>query len=147
MSVSAAALILSYPKPSWSLLAWVAFIPFFITNEDSPSRERFRNGYLLGFLVSLGVFYWVTFSMRHYGHLNLLTSISMLVLMALYLALYPALFLWAWGLRPARGLFPLFSAPQNLPNEHLNQEHGNGWDVGGQEQDGDADGNESHDGL
>lgn len=111
MSVSAAALILSYPKPSWSLLAWVALIPFFITNEDSSSRERFRNGYLLGFLVSLGVFYWVTYSMRHYGHLDLATSVSMLVLMALYLAFYPAVFGWAWGFFQARGLFPLFSVP------------------------------------
>jgi apolipoprotein N-acyltransferase len=111
LTLSATALILSYPKVSWSLLAWVAFLPFFKSIEGCPSRERLRAGYLFGFLVSLAVFYWVTFSMRHYGHLNLLTSVSMLVLMALYLALYPALFFWAWGFRPARGLFQLFSVP------------------------------------
>ena len=109
--LSAAFLILSFPQPSWSFLAWFAFIPLFHVLENQTARKRLALGYTFGFVVSLGLFYWVTHSMRFYGHLSTPISLSMLVLMALYLALYPAVFGWGWGLFPARGVLSLFWAP------------------------------------
>ncbi|RPH83655.1 MAG: apolipoprotein N-acyltransferase, partial [Desulfobacteraceae bacterium] len=108
---SAALLTLSFPKTSWSFLAWVAFIPLFKALEGQPGRKRLALGYTMGFFYSLGVFYWVTHSMRYYGHLSLPISISMLVLLALYLALFPAVFGLLWGLFPAGGFFSLIWAP------------------------------------
>jgi apolipoprotein N-acyltransferase len=109
--LSAALLTLSFPKPSWSILSWIAFIPLFKALENQPARRRLALGYTMGFIYSLGVFYWVTHSMRFYGHLSLPISISMLVLLALYLALFPAVFGLLWGLFPAGGLFSLIWAP------------------------------------
>ena len=109
--LSAALLTLSFPKTSWSFLAWVAFIPLFKAFENQPARKRLALGYTMGFFYSLGVFYWVTHSMRYYGHLSVPISISMLVMLALYLALFPAVFGYLWGLFPAGGLFSLIWAP------------------------------------
>ena len=81
--LSAALLTLSFPKTSWSFLAWIAFIPLFKALESQPARKRLALGYTMGFIYSLGVFYWVTHSMRYYGHLSAPISISMLVLLAL----------------------------------------------------------------
>ncbi|HSO71103.1 MAG TPA: apolipoprotein N-acyltransferase, partial [Thermodesulfobacteriota bacterium] len=109
--LSAALLTLSFPKTSWSFLAWIAFIPLFKVIENQSARKRLALGYTMGFIYSLGVFYWVTHSMRYYGHLSVPVSISMLVLLALYLALFPAVFGLLWGLFPTRGLFSLIWAP------------------------------------
>lgn len=108
---SAVLIILSFPKFSWSFLAWVALVPLFKALNDKTSGQRFRLGYLTGILSSLGIFYWVTYSMRHYGGLNILTSFSILLLMVLYLALYWGAFSWLWGLYPPEGFFSLLWAP------------------------------------
>jgi apolipoprotein N-acyltransferase len=104
-------IVLSFPKFSWSFLAWVALVPFLKALEGKPSGQRFRLGYLTGILCSLGIFYWVTHSMRHYGGLNTITSFSILFLMVFYLALYLGAFAWLWGLYPPEGFFSLLWAP------------------------------------
>ena len=86
--LSAILIVLSFPKFSWSFLAWVAFVPFLKALEGKTARQRFRLGYLTGILCCLGIFYWVTHSMRYFGGLNAITSFSILFLMVFYLALY-----------------------------------------------------------
>jgi apolipoprotein N-acyltransferase len=108
---SAILIALSFPKFSWSILAWVAFVPFLKALEGKPARQRFRLGYLTGILCCLGIFYWVTHSMRHFGGLNAITSFSVLFLMVFYLALYFGAFAWLWGLYPPKGFFSLIWAP------------------------------------
>jgi apolipoprotein N-acyltransferase len=108
---SASLMVLSFPRFSWSLLAWVAMVPFLKALEGKPAGQRFRLGYLMGILSSLGIFYWVTHSMRHYGGLTPITSFSILFLLVFYLALYFGVFAWLWGLYPARGFFHLFWSP------------------------------------
>ncbi|MBA4394065.1 MAG: apolipoprotein N-acyltransferase, partial [Desulfobacca sp.] len=109
--VSAILLILAFPKISWSFLAWVAFGPFFMALENKSARKRFKLGYVFGVFYSLGVFYWVTHSMRFYGGLDPITSYSILFLMVLYLALYTGAFAWLWGLIPSKGPFALLWVP------------------------------------
>jgi apolipoprotein N-acyltransferase len=104
-------IILSFPKFSWSYLAWVSFLPFYKLLENQRSGTRFRLGYIFGVVYSLGVFYWVTHSMRYYGGLGPLTSFGILILMVFYLALYTGAFGWLWGIVPSQGLFSLFWAP------------------------------------
>ncbi len=103
--------ILSFPKVSWSFMAWVAFIPFFKALENKPATKRFQLGFLAGILSSLGIFYWVTHAMRHFGGLDTMTSFFILFLMVLYLALYFGVFAWLWGLFPPKDLFSLLWAP------------------------------------
>ena len=108
---SALLVVLSFPKFSWSILAWGSLVPFFKSLEDKPARTRFRLGYLFGIVYNLGIFYWVTHSMRYYGGLDPFTSYFVLLLMVLYLALYTGAFGWLWGLFPTKGLFPLIWVP------------------------------------
>jgi apolipoprotein N-acyltransferase len=108
---SAVLIVFSFPRFSWSFLAWVALVPLFKALDEKPPGQRFRLGYLTGILCSLGIFYWVTHSMRHYGGLNPITSFSILFLMVFYLALYFGVFSWLWGFYPAKGFFSLFWAP------------------------------------
>jgi len=103
--------VLSFPKVSWSFLAWVAFFPLFKALDNKPARKRFRLGYLAGILSSLGIFYWVTHAMHYYGGLDSITSFSILFLMVLYLAIYFGVFAWLWGLFPPQGLFSLIWVP------------------------------------
>jgi apolipoprotein N-acyltransferase len=109
--LSSVLMILSFPKISWSFLAWVAFLPFFKSLEDKGAGKRFWLGYGCGFVSSLGIFYWVTHSMRYYGGLDTITSFSILLLMVLYLALYMAVFAWLWGYFPHNGFFSFIWAP------------------------------------
>jgi apolipoprotein N-acyltransferase len=104
-------LILSFPKISWSFLAWFAFLPFFKAIEQESGPRRFRLGTLAGLVSGFGIFYWVTHSMRYYGGLDTLTSFSILCLMVFYLALYLGAFGWLWGLFPANSFFSLLWAP------------------------------------
>lgn len=108
--ISAILIVLSFPRVSWSFMAWVAFVPLFKALEGKPSWSRFRLGYLAGVPCSLGVFYWVTHSMRYYGGLNTVTSFSILFLLVFYLAFYFGVFSWLWGLYP-KGFLSLFWAP------------------------------------
>ncbi len=108
---SALLVFLSFPKISWSILAWGAFLPLLKSLEGQPAGKRFRLGYLFGVAYCLGVFYWVTHSMHYYGGLDTVTSYSILLLMVFYLALYTGAFAWLWGLLPSEGLFSLLWAP------------------------------------
>ncbi len=109
--VSASLVVLAFPKVSWSFLAWGALVPFFKAIENKSARKRFKLGYFFGIFYSLGVFYWVTHSMRYYGGLDPITSYSILLLLVLYLALYTGAFAWLWGLIPSKGLFVLLWVP------------------------------------
>jgi apolipoprotein N-acyltransferase len=104
-------IVLSFPKFSWSFLVWVAFIPLLKALEKKTAGQRFRLGYLTGIFCSLGIYYWVTYSMRHYGGMNAINSFSILFLMVFYLALYFGVFAWLWGMYPPTGFFPLLWAP------------------------------------
>lgn len=108
---SAILVVLSFPKISWSILAWISLVPFLKSLENKSGRTRFRVGYVFGIIFNLGIFYWVTHSMRHYGGLDPITSYCILFLMVLYLALYAGAFAWLWGLFPSKGLFPLLWVP------------------------------------
>ncbi len=111
---SALLVVLSFPKFSWSILAWVSLVPFFKSLEDKPARTRFRLGYLFGIVYNLGIFYWVTHSMRYYGGLDPFTSYSYPVAYGpLFGPLYRGLWL-ALGVIPFKGSFPPDLGPLDL---------------------------------
>jgi apolipoprotein N-acyltransferase len=88
--ISGAMLALSYPSPSFSILAWTAFVPLLIAIYGKSPRETFRLGFIAGFTAYIGVLYWLNIVMTTYGKLPLLVSISLSLLMAAYLALFVA---------------------------------------------------------
>jgi apolipoprotein N-acyltransferase len=96
----------SFPPGYLSRVAWLAFIPLFKSLEGLSRRQAFASGFYFGLAHNLTLVYWVVFVMQHYGNIPLAASLGILVLLAMYLALYPALF--AFLLCSLRGRFSSF---------------------------------------
>lgn len=89
--VSGLALTLSFPEPGWYPLAWVAIVPLLVSLENSSYRESFTLGWIMGLTHFTTLLYWVVFVVHHYGKIPLIPGIGVLLLLASYLAIYPAL--------------------------------------------------------
>lgn len=81
--LSALLLILSYPRPAWWALAWVALVPLLIAVEGRPFWQAFRLGYLCGFLFFGGTLYW-------FIHVTLAGAVALMAYLALYFAIFAA---------------------------------------------------------
>ncbi len=103
--------VLIFPKPALYLLSWVALAPLIYAvlkcrDQDAtlvlddggqfhaPATrwQGFLLGYASGVIWYLGNCYWIFHVMHYYGGLGVVTSAVLLVLFALYLALYHGLF-------------------------------------------------------
>ena len=82
----------AFPKMGFSLLAWIALLPLLISLRGLDGGRAFRVGWIFGMAHYLTLLYWVVFTMRTYGYLPWWQCISLLVLLAAYLSVYPGLF-------------------------------------------------------
>ena len=82
----------AFPKTGFSLLAWIALVPLLISLRGLDGGRAFRVGWIFGLAHYLTLLYWVVFTMRTYGYLPWWQCISLLVLLAAYLAVYRGLF-------------------------------------------------------
>ncbi|MBN1625840.1 MAG: apolipoprotein N-acyltransferase [Deltaproteobacteria bacterium] len=90
--LSGVMLTASFPPARLDWMAWAAIIPLLISIEDKRPLNAFRLGMIAGLSHYLTLIYWVLFVMNAYGGIDLFTGSSILLLFALYLALYPATF-------------------------------------------------------
>jgi apolipoprotein N-acyltransferase len=82
----------AFPPGNLDWFAWFALVPLLtILAGEAPARA-FRWGLIMGLTHYLTLIYWIVVVLKHYGGLNVPTSVAALGLLALYLALYPALF-------------------------------------------------------
>jgi apolipoprotein N-acyltransferase len=104
--------VLIFPSPSLYFLCWIALAPLIIAilrarDQDAVQllaeggssylapaslRQGFLLGYASGIVWYLGNCYWIYHAMHVYGGVNAFFSVVILVLFALYLALYHGLF-------------------------------------------------------
>jgi apolipoprotein N-acyltransferase len=98
----------AFPPGNLSWVAWIAFIPLFMSLEVVSGRQAFTLGLCFGLAHNLTLVYWVVFVMGHYGNLPVPVSLGILLLFAMYLSLYPALFSLLASL--LRGPFSSFQA-------------------------------------
>ncbi len=85
----------AFPKVGLSGLAWFALVPLLVALRGVNPKEAFRIGMIAGLAHYLTLLYWAAFTMRIYGHLPWWQCVSLLVLLAAYLALYPGFFAMA----------------------------------------------------
>ena len=90
--ISGLLLTAAFPKAGISGLAWFALVPLLAVLRGLNPKEAFRIGMIAGLAHYLTLLYWVVFTMRTYGYLPWWQCVSLLVLLAAYLALYPGLF-------------------------------------------------------
>jgi apolipoprotein N-acyltransferase len=79
--------------------------------RDKSFSEAFFLGLLTGLVYNIGIIYWVSFVIVHYGYLPLYVGISTMLLLALYLSLYVAVFSMAVRYFHSRGIREIYSAP------------------------------------
>lgn len=104
-------LALSFPTPGLSLLAWCAFVPLLMAALRGTPRQAFRLGLAAGITGYALLLYWLNIVMTTYGKLPLAVSFSLFLLLAGYLALYPAATLWLTVKGKEAGISPLVSFP------------------------------------
>jgi apolipoprotein N-acyltransferase len=110
--VSGILLALSFPKFGHGALAWVALAPLLMALPGASSARSIRLGYITGAVSALGLLYWTSFVVVQYGGLSLPVGITVMVLLCLAVALFPALFAWmVAGFLHAYGLRGLLLAP------------------------------------
>lgn len=97
-------LTLAFPKAGLDVLAWVALVPFLYTLREGGRRERLISGLSFGLVHYLSLLYWVVYTLNTYGYIPLVLCVPIVLLLSLYLSLYPCLFAWVVG-RP--GIKPL----------------------------------------
>lgn len=101
-------LVLCQPPVSFFPLAFVALIPLLYAMEKYTYRHLFIPGFITGIVTYLGLIYWVVVAMNTYGGIDIFTSIVILVLFVLYLALYTGLFTITIGALNRRLSIPVY---------------------------------------
>jgi apolipoprotein N-acyltransferase len=85
-------IMLAFPVFDLYLLAWVGFVPFFLSLWGKNRKQAFASGYVFGLVYFFGTLYWVYHSINHFGGVPFIASICIVLLLCGYLSLYPAAF-------------------------------------------------------
>ena len=113
-ALSGCLLILAFPTFDLYPLAWVAFVPLLVSLWDKRPGEAFISGVITGIFYFFGTLYWIYHSITYYGSLPLPVGIGLVLLLCLYLSLYPGFFALIFCLKirtsrlPALLLAPVF---------------------------------------
>jgi len=110
-AVSGILLTGSFPETGLSWLAWFALLPLLIAVRDLKFGQSFRLGLLTGLVHYLTLLYWLSYTMKTYGHLPVYLSVPVLFLFSFYLSLYIALFSGAFTRISSGPLFSFFMIP------------------------------------
>lgn len=109
--ISGLMLTLSFPGPGLSFLVFFAQVPWLVSLQSMTAKESFYSGFIAGGVHFLSLLYWIVPTVNVYGGLHPLLAVSVLTLLSVYLAVYPAMFaLLLKKADPAPWGRPLFAA-------------------------------------
>jgi len=109
--ISGLLIFLSFPKANLGFLAWIALVPLLYTLKDVDIPGAFRAGFITGLVYNTGLLYWIVFVVVHYGNLPFYAGIAIMLLLVIYLSLYPALFCAGVAYFRGRGIRGVILAP------------------------------------
>jgi apolipoprotein N-acyltransferase len=109
--LSGCLLVLSFPKFGHGAVAWVALVPLLYGLRPLNASRALLAGMLTGFVQYVGLLYWVTFVVVHYGQLPMALGVPVMMLLALYLSLYSGLFAGGVAFFRLRGIPAVVAAP------------------------------------
>jgi apolipoprotein N-acyltransferase len=111
--LSAALIVLSFPPFGYYPLLWIALIPWFIAlNRTHSYRSAAKEGFWLGYGMSLGGFHWVAFVLTEFGGVSY--SIGVLGLLLFAMICEPQFIFAALVFRKLKTL-PTFNRSAALP--------------------------------
>jgi len=96
--ISGVILVLCFPKPDLFLMSWIALVPFLLSLYNKGPKQAFKAGIFFGLTYFFGTLYWIYHSINHYGGVSFVTSIAIVILLCLYLSLYPGIFAFLFSL-------------------------------------------------
>ena len=82
----------SFPPGKMGWLAWFALVPLLKSLENEAPSHAFKYGFIMGFAHYLTLIYWIVVVLKQYGNLNFFISLAALIILSIYLSLYPAIF-------------------------------------------------------
>ncbi len=82
----------SFPSLNLEWIGWISFMPLFIALQDQSPLNAFKLGLITGLCHYGTLLYWIVVALSRYGGIPLIPSLAVLVLLVVYLALYPACF-------------------------------------------------------
>ncbi|HMK56949.1 MAG TPA: apolipoprotein N-acyltransferase [Dissulfurispiraceae bacterium] len=91
-------LVLSFPTFDLYPLAWVALAPLLAMLYDRSKTVAFKAGLLFGLTYFFGTVYWIYYSINHYGGVAFIPSLAIVLVLSVYLSLYPAVFCWLYSI-------------------------------------------------
>jgi apolipoprotein N-acyltransferase len=110
--LSGVLLIFCFSTFDFFLLAWVALIPLLISLYGKTPKQAFRAGVVFGLPYFFGTLYWIYHSINHYGGVSLISSVLIVILLCLFLSLYPGIFAFLFSLAIRKTKLPaLLIAP------------------------------------
>ena len=105
-------LFLSFPKIELYPIAWVALVPLLVYVYGKDKKSAFKAGLFFGIVYFFGTTYWIYHSINKYGSIPFVPSILLVLLLCLYLSMYPALFSFLYAAHIKKSDLPImFVAP------------------------------------
>lgn len=99
--LSGVLLALSFPRYGHPACGWIALVPLFVAlsgwngrpnhTPGRPPRRAFMLGLLAGTVYFIGTIYWTATVVREFGGLALPVAVVAMLLLAIYLGLFPAI--------------------------------------------------------
>lgn len=101
----------AFPGIGFFHAAFFALVPLWASLAGLSPGRAFKAGLVAGLVHFLTLIYWLVPTLTLYGGLTLGLALATLMLLCLYLAVYPALFAWLMvKFRPPSSLAPLWGA-------------------------------------
>ncbi len=91
--VSGMTLTAAFPRTGLFFLAGAAYVPLLLALRDVDAWAGFRLGLVSGMAHALSLLYWIAPTISTYGHIPMAVAVGILMLLAVYIALYTA----AWA--------------------------------------------------
>ncbi len=82
----------TFPPLGFEALAWIALFPLFWILEEKEPGEAFTLGFVSGFVAYGFIIWWVQVTMVNYGGIPVWGAWGLVILLAVYIAIYVGLF-------------------------------------------------------
>jgi len=102
---------LSFPRISFSALAFFSLVPLLHALEGKSPRDGFTAGALTGLTANIGLLYWVVFVVVTYGSLSVYAGVAAMLALAAFLSIYTGIFAVSLVYFRRRAIPDIISAP------------------------------------
>jgi len=85
-AASGCLVFLSFPNFNLFPLQWVSLVPLLVAARGRGLRGGLFLGFITGIVTNVGGFYWISDLLRDFGHLGMVPSIGLMVVVAAYQA-------------------------------------------------------------